>query len=190
MREAATGGRARGRNVLDRTRDFERLFATHRAAILGYAARRGPFDDAKDVVAETFLVAWRRFETIPDDPLPWLFAVARNVIATRSRKAARRARLLERLEEAESSAAPPATHTERRELVATFMELSEKDREILMLVAWDGLTVAQAAASLGWPPSRFSVRLHRARRRLAARLDNETETPFLNAAMSSAEETR
>lgn len=182
------GGRASGRNLLDTTRDFEQLFAAHRASVLGYAARRVAFEEAKDIVAETFLVAWRRREAIPDDPLPWLLGVARNVMATRSRKAARRTRLLERLGQAH--AAEPTGPSERRELVATFMELSERDREVLMLVGWDGLSVAQAAASLGWPPARFSVRLHRARRRLAAGLANETSAPFLNTSMPSTEETR
>ncbi len=79
---------------------FEQLFRSHHRAVAAHARRRAPGDTSDDVVASTFLVAWRRLDEVPADSLPWLLAVARNVIATQQRGSRRRGALRLRLEHA------------------------------------------------------------------------------------------
>lgn len=145
---------------------FVALYERHYGAVHAYAARRVGSDSADEVAAETFLVAWRRFDAMPQTtPLPWLYGVARNVVLrqldrTRRQTLARQAALHERpagsgLEETEDAAVWDA-----------WERLRPSDREVLALVAWEELTVAEAASVLGCPASQFSVRLFRARRRL------------------------
>lgn len=145
---------------------------------MGFALRRVPAEEAQDVVAETFLVAWRRLDQIPAEPLPWLLGVARNVIATRQRGNSRVTNLYNRLHEHSARFQPNHHPDDRGDLAEAFNSLSDKDREILMLIGWDGLTVPQAAEVLGCSPQSLSLRLHRARKRLAARM--EADAPFLS----------
>src|ERR1700759_4552885 len=83
---------------VDRRGAFEELFAAHYWAVRGYVVRRAPSAAVEDVVAETFLVAWRRAGTIRDDPLPWLLGVARRVLANQQRSERRRGALTDRLQ--------------------------------------------------------------------------------------------
>ena len=123
-------------------------------------------------MAETFLVAWRRLDDVPDDPLPWLLVVARNTIANQRRSAARRHRTLtevalrQRLEQASSDAAPEDVAVTRATMIAALATLTATEREALLLTAWDGLDDVDAARVAGCSPRTFRVRLHRARRRL------------------------
>jgi RNA polymerase sigma factor (sigma-70 family) len=157
-----------------RTDRFEQLFREHYAAVRGYALRRTSPDAAQDTVSETFLVAWRRLDDVPADALPWLFGVARRVLANQRRAAGRGAALEERLA---ASVADARSHEdgagEADALRSALGRLSERDREALMLVAWHGLSGARAARAAGCSRSAFGVRLHRARRRLAAQLSAE-----------------
>jgi RNA polymerase sigma-70 factor (ECF subfamily) len=149
---------------------LERIFRDHYPAVLGYARRRVAAPVADDVAAETFAVAWRRSNAIPKDPLPWLLGVARRVLATQRRAAARRLRLAQRLETNDQyTDESPIVGGQIGEALAA---LSEKDREAILLVAWDGLTAKQAAIVVGLSASGFSVRLHRARRRLRTQLQS------------------
>lgn len=150
---------------------FDSLFREHHPAVRAYARRRVPSGVVDDIVSETFLVVWRRLDDVPAVPLPWLLAVARNVIGTEWRGAARRERLWLKAQSAYVGDCGPgeAAVTDARVLDALAV-LRERDREALTLVAWDGLTPAQAAAVLGEPSDRFRQRLHRARRRLRAEL--------------------
>jgi RNA polymerase sigma-70 factor (ECF subfamily) len=146
--------------------------------VLAYALRRVPAEEAADIVAETFLTAWRRPDILPEDPAPWLFGVARKVVANHRRSLRRRAALRARVEGDASRRPPlapdPADQVEARMAVRSALgRLSERDREALMLVAWDGLDAASAAAAMGYTPSAFAVRLHRARRRLGHELAKE-----------------
>jgi RNA polymerase sigma-70 factor (ECF subfamily) len=146
--------------------------------VLAYALRRVSAEEAADVVAETFLTAWRRLDILPEDPAPWLFGVARKVVANHRRSLRRREALRTRVEGDASRrphlASDPADQVEARMAVRSALRrLSERDREALMLVAWDGLDAASAAAAMGYTPSAFSVRLHRARRRLGHELAKE-----------------
>jgi RNA polymerase sigma-70 factor (ECF subfamily) len=155
---------------------FEACFRESYAAVLAFAIRRLPDRAAaEDAAAETFAVAWRRRELIPEEPLPWLYAVALRVIANQRRSGERRRRLGERLEhEARSptTAPEPADALHGRDAFShAFQSLSEGEREVLRLVAWDGLDSREAAAVLGCSAAAFRVRLHRARRRLAKHLE-------------------
>jgi RNA polymerase sigma factor (sigma-70 family) len=156
----------------DRFRD---LFRSNYSWLHRYARNRGLIGtDADDLVAATFEIAWRRIEDVPlDDPAPWLFAVARNLWRNKCRSDQRARSLLERLDAGivhvdpdESEAHPTATA-----IRAALGRLGDDDRELLILIAWDGLTPTQAAAVLGCSPVAARTRLHRARRRLAGLLD-------------------
>jgi RNA polymerase sigma factor (sigma-70 family) len=156
----------------DRRATFEALFRVHHAEVRAYVRRRNPGAAADDAVAETFLVAWRRLEKIGEDPLPWLLAVARRVLANQRRGEHRRTALVQRLTGAAALAdpgwEPPAAMSP--ELAAALAGLSPREREALLLVAWEGLEPARAARAAGCSPAAFRVRLHRARRRVADRL--------------------
>lgn len=151
----------------DRRARFEAAFSDHYDAIVRYALRRSDPDSAEDVVAETFLVAWRRIDDLPARPLPWLYGIARRVLSNHRRGAARRGRLTERLVEHAHDDQPPAADPRVLDALAC---LGSSDQEVLMLTAWEGLGRQEAAAVLGCEPATFAVRLHRARRRLAREL--------------------
>jgi RNA polymerase sigma-70 factor (ECF subfamily) len=145
---------------------LDELFRAHYAAVVSYVRRRAPSESADDVVAETFLVAWRRLEHVPPESLPWLLAVARNVIATQRRGDLRRRALHLRLQSTAVETVERLSVEALGPAAAALASLSEKDREALTLIAWDGLRPSQAAAVLGESPGAFRVRLYRAKRRL------------------------
>jgi RNA polymerase sigma factor (sigma-70 family) len=158
-------------DVARRTR-FEYLYEAHYAAVLAYALRRTERTVAHDVAAETFLVAWRRLEVVPADATPWLYGVARRVLANERRAESRRAALAERMR-AVCVSQPNGDAAARDGLLrAALARLPDRDREALALVAWEGLSTAQAARAMGCAPTAMRVRLHRARRRLARALDD------------------
>jgi RNA polymerase sigma factor (sigma-70 family) len=163
----------------DRRARLEALYRAHAAAVHAYARRR--IEDssaAEDVVAETFLIAWRRLDRVPAaDPLPWLYATARNVLANHRRGEARRSALHARmLNEPEATPAHDDDAAEAGgQVLRALAALRPGDREALMLIAWEGLSPARAAAALGCSRPALRVRLHRARRRLAAALDRERD---------------
>lgn len=158
---------------------FADLYRTHHGAICRYAARRlGPSDDdrARDVAAEVFTIAWRRRAVIPADPLPWLYGVARRVVANERRGLQRRQRLAQRLRAQPVSAAPLADAAGSPVLVA-LGHLSPADQEVLALAAWEELGPADIAVVLNCSRSAASMRLHRARHRLRAALAALHEPP-------------
>ncbi|HET7054321.1 MAG TPA: RNA polymerase sigma factor [Solirubrobacterales bacterium] len=155
---------------------FESCFREHFAELLAFTLRRvGGRELAEDVVSDTFAVAWRRRGCIPDPALPWLYGIAANVIANQYRSTRRSHDLGLRLAHEAGAGEPgsdPAESLARRDaFAAAFARLSEQEREVLRLVAWDGLGVREAAQVLGCSPGAFRVRLHRARRRLAKQLE-------------------
>lgn len=152
---------------------MEALFRRHYRDVAAYVRRRAEPDLIEDVVAETFLVAWRRLPEVPVDARPWLLGVARKTLATQRRAVARRRSLVTKLE----SVRGPAERTERSDELAVtdaLMRLSENDREAITLVAWEGLSPREAALVVGQSPTAFRVRLHRAKRRLRERLEAAT----------------
>jgi RNA polymerase sigma-70 factor (ECF subfamily) len=152
--------------------EFERLFRERYAAVHRYVARRVESAAVQDVVAETFLTAWRRFGQIDGDALPWLLGIARRVCANHLRGRDRRAALRERLM-AEPVPGQPTVASGDRELLTALASLGEEDREALLLVAWDRLSNPEAAQVAGCSTGSFAVRLHRARRRLARALKSQ-----------------
>ncbi len=177
QRRLATAGK---RNALltarkDVEAKFDACFRAHYAEVLAYALRRlGERGAAEDVAAQTFAVAWRRLDALPADPLPWLLGVARHVIQNEARSARRRSRLLARITGQHRALAAPADPAdsvpERSAILAAFGHLSEGDREVLRLGAWEGLDARRAAAALDCTRGAYALRLHRARRRLAKEL--------------------
>lgn len=164
-----------------REHHFRRLYDEHVAAVTRYAARR--VDDpteVADVMAETFLVLWRRLEDAPTgSELPWLYGVARRVLANQYRNARRRGELVRRLGheiavamQVESGGRPAneVDHDLAR-VRAALSGLSGPDQEILRLVAWEGLSGEQLAMALGCRAATARVRLHRARNRLRREVD-------------------
>ena len=159
---------------------FEHAYRGSGTAVLGYALRRCPSrEDALDVVAETFATAWRRREDLPaakDEVRPLLFGIARRCLANSVRGADRAGRLGARLADSFAEGAvpdPSAVHDEgpdTRRVHAALDDLSAEDRELVTLTAWEGLTPAEVAATLGLPAGTVRVRLHRARTRLRAAL--------------------
>jgi RNA polymerase sigma factor (sigma-70 family) len=155
----------------ERRHRFEELYAANCGPILGYVLRRtdNP-DDAADVIAETFLTAWRRLDAVPpgDEARLWLYGVARRVLANHRRGERRRAVLADRLRAELTANYRPAQYTgELAGFAAAFRTLPEADRELLALVGWEGLDPGQAAEVLGCSRNAVRIRLHRARRRLA-----------------------
>jgi RNA polymerase sigma-70 factor (ECF subfamily) len=157
---------------------FEASFRSHYRDVLAFSLRRlGNRTAAEDAASETFAVAWRRRDQIPaDDSLPWLYAVALRVIANQRRSSQRKLRLRGRVASEAScgghTAPDPAERViERTAFFAAFSRLRESDKEILRLVAWDGLDPDQAAQVLDCTPATFRVRLHRARGRLEKQLE-------------------
>ncbi len=196
---------------MERRIKFELLYGEHAPAVKAYVLRRAQASVADDLVAEVFMVCWRRLDELPAEPLPWLLGVARRVLSTQRRGERRGVALCRRL--AEDGAAVGAVGTTSPAVDATSLaagalspavgsagasagvsgggvspnvgvgvnggsgtlrvaldQLSESDREVLLLIAWEELSPTQAAAVLGIKAATVRVRLHRARRRLARAL--------------------
>jgi RNA polymerase sigma-70 factor (ECF subfamily) len=158
-------------NPLDRQATFAELFDVHYPAVLAYCRRRVGPDQAGDAALATFEVLWRTMDAPPVQPLPWLYKVAAGQLANARRSEARRRRLVDRLIRRRGGApAPPPDPAEATADAdaarAALACLKPADRELLLLVAWEGLGPEEAAAALGVSPGTFAVRLHRARRRL------------------------
>lgn len=148
---------------------FESLYRAHYGSILAYSQRRFP-ERADDIVAETFLIAWRRLDFVPDDALPWLYGVARRVLSDSRRTTKRQGALAERLigsVRLEHRSSPPLADSELAQALAA---LPECERELIRLVYWEDLEPARAAHAAGCSRAAAATRLWRARRRLRAEL--------------------
>jgi RNA polymerase sigma factor (sigma-70 family) len=153
---------------------FRELYERHYATLLAYSLRRSVDPaDAHDVVADTFLVLWRRLDEAPqtDEEIPlWLYGVARRVLANRHRTQQRQERLAQRFAdtvvEGESLEELASRRHDARRLLEALLELSEQDRELLMLAAWERLSTGELAQVIGCSENAAAIRLHRARKRL------------------------
>jgi RNA polymerase sigma-70 factor, ECF subfamily len=154
----------------ERRRRFDALFASYDSDIVAYCGwRAGSASDAQDAVAEVFLTAWRRLDQVPegDAARVWLYATARRVIANQRRSNRRRAALQERLALEAASVPQESSPSDREETLvhAALRRLGPRDREVLLLAEWEGLSTSEIAAVLGCLTVTARGRLHRARRR-------------------------
>ncbi len=158
------------------TQRFDRVYAENVPLILSYATRRcDDPSDAADVVADVFLIAWRRFGDLPEgQERLWLYGTARRVLANQRRGQRRRNRLAERLRD-ELHLRPPVTVPDGTAgvVLAAMAQLPDSDRELLALATWDGLTPAEIATLEEVPAATVRSRLMRARNRLRAALDEQ-----------------
>jgi RNA polymerase sigma-70 factor (ECF subfamily) len=158
--------------MMDRSA-FEDLYLENYPRVLAFAMRRTNPALADDVVAGTFLVAWRRRKEIEGDPLPWLLGIARRVLANHLRAARRTEALAARARaqvDLPAGLEPDIAIADRRVALA-LKSLAARDREALILTAWDDLSPAEAARVAGCSATAFRVRLHRARKRFATALE-------------------
>lgn len=160
-----------------RTR-FEQTYLEHGPAMLAYALRRTDSETAQDVIAEAFVVVWRRLESLPDEPLPWLYGITRRTLANQRRGQRRRGLLQARLESDE----PAERHEGDGKVIAALASLGQSDRELLTLIAWEGLTPTEAAIVIGCSANACRIRLHRARRKLGRALEANENRPWPVAA--------
>ena len=173
---------------------FRAVYDANYHRVLGYVLRRAVTrEDAEDVVAETFLTAWRRLEEVPrgGGARPWLYGVARNALANQRRGQRRRGRLWGRLE---AEPAPAGWHGAKTDdelapVAAAYERLKAGDRELLALAAWEELDPGEIATVLGCSRNAARIRLHRARRRLARELQRtDADTTRWHLASIEAEQ--
>lgn len=157
---------------------LEALYRAHARAVHAYCLRRASQEEAKDATSEVFLVAWRRIGDVPpgEEALPWLYGVARNVLANRSRSSRRRGRLVAkatRFYDEETPGPEPqlVRNEEHRQLMDALAKLPEKDQEILRLVEWDGLSREQVADMFFVSRAAIDKRISRAHKKLARALN-------------------
>jgi RNA polymerase sigma factor (sigma-70 family) len=157
---------------------FDRIWQTHRLEVLAYCVRRASAIDAEDACAETFLVAWRRIGEVPAPPDTrlWLYGTARRVMSNQWRSVSRRSSLERRLAGLGVTNSPdPALvvvqDSEDRAVAAAVRRLAPKDREIVMLDAWEGLSREEIATTMGMTRAAVDQRIHRAYKRLARILE-------------------
>ncbi len=163
--------------TLGREETFRGVYAEHFDAVLGYALRRTDrAEDAADVTADTFLVVWRRMAHVPggDETRPWLYGVARRVLANHRRGNRRRSHLGQRLRQELATVVPDTSDevVQRADVTAAMQRLSGRDQEVLELHLWEGLEPREIAEVLGLPTVVVRPRLSRARARLRDRLGN------------------
>lgn len=175
---------------------FTEAFDCYAPDILRFARRRTSSpDSAWDVVSDTFTIAWRHWDRppAPDRLLPWLYAIAGNSVRDQHRSSERRRRLLVRLSaDRPGAAADHADGVVLGDSISTALaRLPAADQEILRLIAWEGQTDACALGiALGLRPGSVRSRVHRARRRLRALLDESDEPAPSPASVPPGPETR
>jgi RNA polymerase sigma factor (sigma-70 family) len=169
-----------------REEHFRDIYESVRRRVFAYALRRTSSpEDAADVVAETFAVAWRRLDDVPtgEDRILWFYATARRVLANHHRRVRRDSELIDRIGSHLRGAlmSDEAVGADRIAALSAFRRLHEADRELLMLAGWEGLDSADLARLFGCSRTAVRLRLHRARARLA----REMESPQLSRETAS-----
>jgi RNA polymerase sigma factor (sigma-70 family) len=150
---------------------IEDLYDAYAGQVLAYARRRTDSATAEEVTVDVFVVAWKRVTKVPEDePLLWLYAVARRLLANVRRSGHRREALVAALRSQQPTS---AQHVDDGPgpLLEALAELRPADREMLMLSAWEGLETQQIAAVLGCSEQAAYQRLHRARNRLRTQFE-------------------
>ncbi|WP_405969961.1 sigma-70 family RNA polymerase sigma factor [Streptomyces sp. NBC_00988] len=153
---------------------FTEVYRAHYEDVLRFVRRRAHPMNVDDVVGETFLAAWRRRREVPEDARPWLFGTARNLMLNANRGMRRQSALvvhIGRTATATIDAHDPTDGVDSRlELVEAWQALAAADQEVLALHVWEDLTAKEAARVLGCTRASYSMRLTRAKRRLAGQL--------------------
>jgi RNA polymerase sigma factor (sigma-70 family) len=173
--------------VDDPLRRFTGLYDRCYRNVLRYALLHAEPGSAEDVTSEVFLIAWRQLPAVPEPELPWLLGVARNLLRQQADARRRRHLLAGRIAalttEADLIAWDSGEHVvERAAALEALASLAERDVEALTMITWHGLDVPAAAAVVGCSPHAFTVRLHRARRRLARAVRAADQTQGLRRA--------
>jgi RNA polymerase sigma-70 factor (ECF subfamily) len=145
---------------------FEDFFREHYQRLFQYVARRVPNAQVDDVVASSFMVAWRKFEQSSNPALPWLFRIASYEISNQRRSQRKSDNVVSFDIVGEHLSMSPSTDVNDVEINAALSRLSDADQEILRLIHWDSLTRAEAAEVLRLTPNATNVRYHRALQRL------------------------
>jgi len=173
--------RATGQQIRDRDAELARVVATHRQALLRYALRR--LDDhsgAEDLVAETFVVAWRRFDEIPprDQELFWLYGIAGRVLANALRGRQRSMRLEMRLafERERDHDTQRYSEEDIKQLMDALGQLGPEERELLQLTYWERLSYREIGLVLGCSEKAAGIRISRARQHLRQLLNETSST--------------
>lgn len=166
---------AGGVDAQTRRERFEELAPDLIEPLRRFLARRTDAATADDVLSETLLVCWRRLEELPDEPLPWAYAVARNCLANAERGARRQQRVAARISVVDPprEAVPGPGDDEARPddaLAEAMAGLRPEEAELLRLWAWEQLAPAEIAVVLGVTANAASIRLHRAREKLREQL--------------------
>jgi RNA polymerase sigma-70 factor (ECF subfamily) len=163
---------------IERRTRFEAIWAEHSPKVRAYCIRRVPSHEADDVCAEIFLVIWRRIDDVPPAPktLLYIYGIAGKVVSNHSRSFRRKSRLDEKLRNL--GVAPPAdpaflvVQGSDDAAVATAVRgLSGRDREIVMLYAWEDLPRDDIAQIMGMSRAAVDQRIHRSYQRLARVLE-------------------
>lgn len=158
---------------------FSALYARYYGEVLAYCLRRAAPEAARDAAAETFLVAWRRAASLPDEPIAYLIKTAGLVLRGQTRSSVRQERVAAKFSRTADQLLPD--HAEAvavsADVASALRQLSAGDRELLMLSAWEDLNAATIGEVLGCSTATARVRLHRARRRLAQHLQQPASAP-------------
>lgn len=152
---------------------FSTLFTDCAAQVSRYIYRRTNADAVEDLTAETFATAWRKRDEIPQGfEVQWLYRTAGFLVANHNRK--HKPVLLEEFPEIAQDSDPSAIVIEDDALRKAFYRLSEKDRKVLVLAAWEGQSSEQIAEVIGGTANSAAVALSRARARFSTTFAHET----------------
>lgn len=159
------------------TIDFDRFYKAQANAVYSYCLRRTSAEEAKDATADVFVVVWRRWGAVPegDEAVGWLYGVARNVLRERRRSMRRRGRLVEKVAaQTELVVAGPEVQVvrmaEHEAVLAALGKLPERDREMIFLVEWEGLSREQVAGMMSVTRAAIDKRVARAYKKMARSL--------------------
>jgi RNA polymerase sigma-70 factor (ECF subfamily) len=160
---------------------FNRIYAAQYPHIVKYGQRRlADADASAELAQEVFVIAWRRRGEVPDRSLPWLYGVARRLLANQwraQRAAAQVVPIIDADLVRETGLSGADATVGVADLQAALATLTDLDQEILRLVGWEELTVSEAAQVLGCTRTTTAVRLHRARKRLTEAMSTRTVLP-------------